>query len=78
MRSCVTPNARYMDIPPNGGLTAHGSSAKANRRLPDSMPFGRPASCPRAQDTCLTVHSRAYFPGFLGVTSLKAKNKEAQ
>jgi AraC-like DNA-binding protein len=40
------------------------------------MPSGKEASCPGAQDTCLTVHSQAYFPGFLGVTAPKAKNKK--
>jgi hypothetical protein len=63
-------------MPPASGLTAHGYGANGQLAPTGSMPSGKEASCPRAQDTCLTVHSRAYFPGFLAMTRPESQNKE--
>src|SRR5580692_280024 len=40
------------------------------------MPPSKEASCPGAQDTCLTVHSQAYFPGFLGRDGPESQKQE--
>jgi hypothetical protein len=52
-----------MTISTAGGLTARGHDADGQLAPIGSMPSGKNASCPRAQNTCLTVHSQAYFFG---------------